>query len=113
MNFLRLIPVILSIMLLGAHFYRAGFIVLVVILFASLFLLLIRQPWIVRVIQVELVIGGLEWFRTTYNFVVMRQEMNMPWIRLAIILGSVALITLCSSLVFRSESLRKRYSKDC
>jgi len=112
MNFLRLIPVILSMMLLGAHFYRAGFIVLVVILFASLFLLFIRQTWIVRVIQVELVIGGLEWFRTTYNLVMMRQSMNMPWTRLAIILGGVALFTFCSSLVFRSKSLKKRYSKD-
>ena len=112
MNFLRLIPVILSMMLLGAHFYRAGFIVLVVILFASLFLLFIRQTWIVRVIQVELVIGGLEWFRTTYNLVMMRQSMNMPWTRLAIILGGVALLTFCSSLVFRSKSLKKRYSKD-
>jgi len=112
MNFLRLLPVILSMLLLGAHFYRAGFIVLVVILFASLFLLFIRQTWIVRVIQVELVIGGLEWFRTTYNLVMMRQSMNMPWTRLAIILGSVALFTFCSSLVFRSKSLKKRYSKD-
>ena len=112
MNFLRLLPVILSMLLLGAHFYRAGFIVLVVILFASLFLLFIRQTWIVRVIQVELVIGGLEWFRTTYNLVMMRQSMNMPWTRLAIILGGVALFTFCSSLVFRSKSLKKRYSKD-
>jgi general stress protein CsbA len=99
-------------MLLSAHFYRAGFIVLVVILFASLFLLFIRQSWIVRVIQVELVIGGLEWFRTTYNLVMMRQSMNMPWTRLAIILGSVALLTFCSSLVFRSKFLKKRYSMD-
>ena len=112
MNFLRLIPVILSMMLLSAHFYRAGFIVLVVILFASLFLLFIRQSWIVRVIQVELVIGGLEWFRTTYNLVMMRQSMNMPWTRLAIILGSVALLTFCSSLVFRSKFLKKRYSME-
>jgi hypothetical protein len=99
-------------MLLSAHFYRAGFIVLVVILFASLFLLFIRQSWIVRVIQVELVIGGLEWFRTTYNLVMMRQSMNMPWTRLAIILGSVALLTFCSSLVFRSKFLKKRYSME-
>lgn len=112
MNFLRLLPVILSMMLLGAHYYRAGFIPLVVIIFASLFLLLIRQPWVVRVIQVELVIGGIEWVRTTFNLVMMRQSMNMPWIRLAIILGGVALFTVFSLLVFRSVSLKKRYSKD-
>ncbi len=112
MNFLRLLPVILSMLLLGAHYYRAGFIVLVVIVFASLFLLLIRQPWIVRVIQVELVVGGIEWVRSIFEYVDMRQEINRPWILLAIILGSVALLTFCSSLVFRSESLKKRYSKD-
>lgn len=112
MNFLRLIPVILSIMLLGAHYYRAGFIPLVVIILASLFLLFIRQTWVVRVIQVELIIGGIEWFRTTFNLVMIRQSMNMPWIRLAVILGGVALLAFCSLLVFRSESLKKRYNLD-
>jgi len=112
MNFLRLIPVILSILLLCAHFLKAGLIVLVVIVFASLFLLFIRQPWIVRVIQVELVVGGIEWVRSLFEYVDMRQAMDRPWTLLAIILGSVALFTFCSSLVFRSKSLKRRYSKD-
>ena len=114
MNFLRLIPVILSILLLGAHFLYAGLPELVVIVFAitSLSLLFIRQPWIVRVIQFELVVGGIEWVRITFKYVGERLVENKPWMLLVIILGSVALITFCSSLVFRSESLKKRYSKD-
>lgn len=112
MNIVRLLPVILSILLLSAHYFRAGFVVLVIVISSSLLLLLIRKPWVVRVIQVELVIGGIEWIRTTIHLVLMRQSMSMPWIRLAIILGSVSLLTFCSLLVFRSVSLRRRYGTE-
>jgi hypothetical protein len=37
-------------------------------------------------------------------------EYDMPWVRMAVILGVVALFTAFSSLVFRSKGLRKRYS---
>ena len=39
MNFLRLLPVILSFLLLGAHFYRAGLLPLTLLCVAVLFLL--------------------------------------------------------------------------
>ena len=64
MNFIKLLPVILSLLLLGAHFYRAGMIVLVLLAIVIIFMLLIRKPWVVRLVQFVLVIGGLEWVRT-------------------------------------------------
>ncbi len=109
MNFIRLSPVFISVLLLAAHFYRAGLIVLVFLILASPFILLARKPWAVRIIQIELVLGGIEWIRTAINFVQIRQSYNMPWTRLAIILGAVALGTFISAFVFRSRFLKDRY----
>ena len=106
---LRLLPAVLSIFLLAAHFYRAGLIVPVFFVLASLFILLVRKPWAARIIQVELVLGGIEWIRTAVNFVQIRQAYNMPWLRLAIILGTVSLFTFISALIFRSRALKDRY----
>jgi general stress protein CsbA len=109
MNFVRLLPVILSLLVLAAHFYRAGNLILVVLIAASPLLLLIRASWIVRLIQVELLLGGIEWIRTAIKLVHIRQAHNLPWERLAIILGSVAAFTVFSSLVFNLKTLKTRY----
>ncbi|MBL7032084.1 MAG: hypothetical protein ISR97_02755 [Nitrospira sp.] len=109
MNFLKLIPVILSFLLLAAHFYRAGILALVFIYLIITLSLLIKELWVARLSQVFLVIGALEWVRTLLSLVEMRQAMGMPWTRLAMILGGVALFTGLSALVFQSRSLKKRY----
>ncbi len=110
MNFVRLLPVILSLLVLAAHFYRAGNLILVVLIAASPLLLLIRTSWIVRLIQVELLLGGIEWIRTAIKLVHIRQAHNLPWERLAIILGSVAAFTILSTLVFNLKGLKKRFN---
>ena len=112
MNFLRLLPVTLSLLILVAHFYRAGNLILVVLIAVSPFLLFIRASWIVRVIQVELIFGGIEWIRTILRLVDIRQSHNLPWERLAVILGSVAAFTMLSALVLNCKTLRARYSSD-
>jgi len=109
MNFIKLLPVMLSLLLLGAHFFRAGMIIPVLFAVAILFMLLIRKPWVARMIQLVLILGGLEWIRTTIMLVKERQVISAPWERLALILGGVAVLTICSALVFRSKSLRERY----
>ena len=109
MNFIKLLPVILSLLLHGAHFLRARMMVLVLIALIMLLFLLIRKPWSARLVQIFLVIGGLEWVRTLVILAEMRQAEGGPWMRLAIILGGVAVFTICSALVFRFKSLRERY----
>jgi len=110
MNFIRLLPVILSLLLLGAHFFRAGHTVLVLVSVTILLIMLIRKRWVARLVQAVLVIGGVEWIRTLLVFVKMRQAAGEPWERLALILGGVAIFTVCSALVFRFKSLRERYN---
>ena len=110
MNFLRLLPVFISFLLLGAHFLRAGNTVVVVILLAILFLLFIKKYWVPWVIQLILLLGSLEWIRTLVSVAQFRIGADMPWTRMAVILGAVALFTALSCLVFRSKALRERYS---
>lgn len=110
MNFLRLLPVLVSMLLLAAHFFRAGQLVIVFVLLGLLPLLMVRKFWVPWVMQIVLLLGAVEWLRTLVFVAQMRIEYDMPWTRLAIILGAVALFTACSGLVFRGKALRKRYS---
>ena len=112
MNVLRLIPVILSFLLLAAHFYRAGYPVLSWLCPGILFLLLLRKPWVPRLFQGLLILGAMEWLRSLYFFAAMRIAWDQPWTRLAIILGAVALFTALSGLVFRNKTLRSFYHAD-
>ena len=110
MIFLRLTPVTLSFLLLAAHFYRAMLFPLAILAMVLLFFLFIKEKWVARLSQAVLVIGALEWVRTLLKLVEIRQAMGMPWTRLAVILGIVALFTGLSALVFQLHSLKKRYT---
>ena len=110
MNVLRLIPVFLSFLLLAAHFYRSGQVVLAGLCVATLFLLFFRRPWVPKLLQILLILGALEWLRSLYYFAAMRIAWDQPWTRLAIILGAIALFTAFSGLVFKSKALSTRYS---
>lgn len=108
-NFLQLLPVILSALLLAAHFLRDGALPLVALSALLPFLLLIRRPWAARIVQIALAAGAVLWWQTLTEFVAMRQAFGQPWTRLAIILGVVVLFTLGSAFVFYLPALRQRY----
>jgi hypothetical protein len=106
MNLLRLLPVILSFLLLGAHFYRAGAFAVAVLCAALPLLLFLRRTYVPRLFQVLLVLGALEWLHTLYVLAALRVGSGAPWVRLAVILGAVAAFTALSGLAFRSRGLR-------
>ena len=113
MTFVRLIPVILSALLLGAHFFRAGLTFLALLIVLLPFVLLVKRAWVARLTQFVLVLGGIEWVRTLLVFVAERRETGQPWTRLAVIIGTVALFTIGSGLLLSlSGALRKRYGLD-
>ena len=109
-NALKTLPVIISFLLLSAHFYRAGLAIPAGVSIAIPLMLLFRESWVPRLIQILLLLGALEWLRTLSMFAGLRIENGQPWTRLAIILGAVALFTGLSGLVFRSQALRSRYA---
>lgn len=101
MPVLRVIPVVLSGLVLAAHFYRARNLPLVALSVALPLLLLVRERWSARAVQAGLVLGGLEWVRTLAFFAGQRVEEGRPWARLAAILGVVAVLTALSALAVR------------
>jgi len=109
MIFVTLSPVLLSLLLLAAHFYRAQNLLLAVAALLSLALLLTRKPWAARAVQVALGLGALEWLRTLAVLVQERSAMGQPWLRLALILGAVATFSALSTLVFRHPRVRARF----
>ena len=107
----QLIPVVLSLLVLGAHFLRDGSPLLTAVTLALLGLLAVRRPWSVRVIQVVLVLGALEWIRTLVRLASYRADAGQPVLRMAIILGVVAAFTLFSAWMFRTATLRRVYGR--
>ncbi len=106
---LGLLPVILSALVLAAHFFRAGNLIGLALCLGGLALLFVPRAWAARAVQVGLVLGAAEWVRTLLDFTAQRRAMGEPWARLAVILGTVALFTIASALVFRGARLRRRY----
>lgn len=109
MNLLRLAPVVVAALVLGAHFYRASIDAGVALSIALLGLVLVRKPWAARVVQAGLVLGALEWLRTLAAFAGVRLATGQPYMRMVLILGAVALLTALAALVFESRALRVRY----
>ena len=107
--FALLIPALLSCLVLAAHFFRGEHVVLMFIACAAPLLLLARRTWATRLLQVLLIIGALEWVRTTWQIQAIRIETGRDWQRMAAILYSVAGFTFASSLVFFLPPLRRHY----
>lgn len=105
----RLAPVALSSLLLAAHFHRAGAPGFAMLAVASLALLLVRKPWVARILQAALLLGAVEWLRTLATFAAIRMSLGQPYLRMALILGAVALFTALAALSFESRALRERY----
>ncbi len=104
-----LVPVVLSLAVLGAHFLRYGNWIGVIGALVIIALLFIRRPWVARLLQVVLVLGALEWARTLYALAAVRAAHELPYLRMSVILGAVALVTLCSALLLQLPALKRHY----
>ncbi|MDJ0765930.1 MAG: 4Fe-4S binding protein [Myxococcota bacterium] len=104
------LPPILSAVLLAAHFLRSGSPGLVITCLLAPLLMLIRRQWIPVVIQLLLVAAALEWVQTAGQLIQVRQALGQPFLRLAFILGGVAMVTAASTLVFQTAAFKKRYA---
>ncbi len=96
-------------LLLAAHFFRAGLMPLTVVCLLLPALLFVREPWVPRVLQATLALGTLEWLRTAWVFATHRIEAGQPYIRLLVILGSVALVTGLAAAALRAQSSREHF----
>ena len=98
MKGLATVGMIISLLVLAAHFLRSGYTLLVLILLLAPLLLLVGKNWSVRVLQVVLILGTLEWLRTLVALTSTRLEAGEPFLRMVLILAAVAAISLLSAL---------------
>ena len=100
---LRRLPALLALLLLGAHFLRFGQIPLVLLSLVLLVPLFVPRPWAQALARWALVLGVLVWLWTLVGDVRQRLAFGEPWLRLALILGAVALFTGWSAWLLRSR----------
>ncbi len=106
---LLFVPIVLSLVVLGAHFLRYDNKIGVIAALALIGLLFLRKTWVARVVQVALLLGTLEWAHTLYQLVQVRAAQGLPYTRLAIILGTVMAITALSALLFQLRPMKRIY----
>jgi hypothetical protein len=109
MKILSYVLIVLSLIVLGAHFLRYGNMLGVLGALVLIGMLFVRQAWVARLIQVILVLGALEWVRTLFVMARWRAAQGEPFVRMVVILGIVAAVTLCSALLFQLPALNRIY----
>lgn len=85
----------------AAHFLRARETGLVGVCLLAPLLLLTRRAWAVRALELLLLAAAGAWVWTTIQLIHLRVHHGLPWLRLALILGAVALITALASRIPR------------
>jgi hypothetical protein len=101
--------IVLSLLVLGAHFMRSGLGAFVVLTLALVLLLPVRRRWVARTVQFVLVLGALEWVRTLVQLAMWRNQHGEPFLRMVLILGAVAALALGSAMLFQTRSLKRIY----
>jgi 4-amino-4-deoxy-L-arabinose transferase-like glycosyltransferase len=96
----------LALLLLAAHFVHSGLMPLAALAVLLVGLLAVRRPWSARTLQVVLAVAVIEWILTTVGLAQLRLRHDEPYLRLAVILGSVTLLTALAACVFQHRVLR-------
>lgn len=109
MTILLFLPIVLSLMVLCAHFLRFGATLPVVGTVLLLGLLFIKRAWAARIVQAALVLATVEWLRTILQLTLERMNAGAPYARMVVILGIVAAVTLLSALLFQSRRMGQIY----
>ncbi len=106
----RIIPLILSYIVLGAHFLRYGNLPVVLICLLIPFALFIKKRWVLRSVQILTVLGGLFWLKVAADILMVRMLTGESWGRMVAILATVALFTLWSAWLIGRPAVAEKYS---
>ncbi len=107
---LRLLPFILTSILVGAHFLRGGYLMLSLVSIAIPLILLIKKPWILILAQLYAFFGAGIWLSTLIEIAKARMLMGEDWMRMAIILGVVSGFSVWSGVLLNSAKVKEKYS---
>jgi len=106
-----LAPVVFSLLLIAAHFLRAGNILFMLAALGLIGLVNVRRPWARRVLQVVLSLAALEWARMMLVTVEQRLAAGESWERLAIILSAVAVLAVASAALLELKRARSHFTQ--
>jgi len=87
----------LALVLLAAHFFRSGLLVLAAVSFGLVTLLFVRQSWAALLLRAALALGSIEWLRTAWTLAERRALAGQPYTRMLLILGAVAAFTVVAA----------------
>ncbi|MHB1345527.1 MAG: 4Fe-4S binding protein [Thermoleophilia bacterium] len=110
MIFFRVAPAVLAGVLLAAHFLRGmeiGAMTAAALLIPAV--LVAGRRWALRVGQLALAAGTVEWIRTGWVLIVAREAAAEPWTRLAVIIGAVAVLTAAAALLLGARTVVERF----
>jgi hypothetical protein len=91
--FVRTLPAVLAAMFLGAHFFRAGRLVLVAACLVLAALLFVSSPGLRTFCRICLAVGVLVWLIAAWRIARVRIAAGEPYLRMLAILGAVAAFT--------------------
>ena len=110
MTFLFLMPTVVALLTLAAHFARYSFYPLSLVLVLMLGLLLIPRRWVSRTMQVVLCLAVLEWTTVLYDVAQQRAMDGRDARKSGVILGGTAAFTLLAAALYQTPRLRRRYA---
>lgn len=95
--------------LAAAHFFRSGSYWLVFLCLAAPLLFFYKKHWSLILLQLGAYWASAIWLGALLELVQFRQQAGRPWTTAAVILGSVALLTLLAGLLMNSRCMREHY----
>ncbi|MDP3541553.1 MAG: hypothetical protein Q8T11_03700 [Elusimicrobiota bacterium] len=96
--------------ILAAHFLRMGAMTGVVVCLAlPIVAVLTRARWALRALQAVLLLGSVSWIVTAWHIGAARQAAGEPWLRMAVILGTVAALSALAAGLLSRRSVLARF----
>lgn len=111
MRFLLLAPTVLCVLIFCASLFRGGLVLLIPPLVISLGLMLFKSGAVARYFQLLLLGVAGYWAFRAIGLGLDRAEAGAPWLRMALILGGVALFNLLAAGLWESKTLLRHYPR--
>ena len=106
---LRATLVIITFLLLSAHFLRDDQIFYTIIFLLLPFLLLVKKRSSIIIVQIFSFIGVIVWLQTALKLIQERIMMDVSWTRMMIILSVVIILTGLSGFLLNSTVIKEKY----
>ncbi|QJB57802.1 4Fe-4S binding protein [Pseudodesulfovibrio sp. zrk46] len=103
---------IFALLLLGAHALRQGDFGLTAAFALMIGLIFTRQAWVRLILIATLLWGGCIWADTTVEFIRFRQALDMPWKRLAYIMGGLIVFDALAIWALLGQTCREFFDRN-